>query len=226
MASFSGNFDGDGFAIKNVTVNRTVVQTGFFNYLTATAVIQNLTVETSAAGITGAARVGGIAGEMAAGAKITNCKVRGKITGTGDAVGGIAGYARTSITECVSNALVTGNGSTGQVGGISGYVTGGTVSKCVALGTAVGYARIGGITGEATTNVIVENCASYSFLNKSTPGGYPNLGGIVGHAYNNITIRNCLAAGLEKGGGGSAALTMTGGILGGGGTRIAIDKHH
>ncbi|MCL2433205.1 MAG: hypothetical protein FWD16_01615, partial [Clostridia bacterium] len=209
---FSGNFNGQGFAIKNLVVDMpTTNGIGLFSTVGSTGMVQNLRVETgqigSAVGITGNANVGGIAGNMNAG-KIQNCTVKGLIVSaatTGNAnLGGIVGYYNNaaSVTECVSLTDLQAN--VGYVGGIFGATASGCVTqRCAWVGTVLkSGSMVGGIGGDNYGGRVTD-CYSGGVI-------VPNAGwcaGIIGRNCNGSPkIENCVS---------NTAITSTGSYVGG-----------
>ncbi len=104
-----------------------------------------------------------------------------------DEVGGIAGYSKGGISECVSTMDLIRSGSfylDESIGGIVGE--GGLVSASYALGTVEGKRYVGGIAG----NGAVE----YSYA-MGTVHGSEYVGGLVGYG----TVRNSYAANIVQG---------------------------
>ncbi len=104
-----------------------------------------------------------------------------------DEVGGIAGYSKGGISECVSTMDLIRSGSfylDESIGGIVGE--GGLVSASYALGAVEGKRYVGGIAG----NGAVE----YSYA-MGTVHGSEYVGGLVGYG----TVRNSYAANIVQG---------------------------
>ncbi len=87
------------------------------------------------------------------GATIENLTVEGSVTGTGNNVGGIVGFAYMNCTvrNCTANVTVTGTSGTG-IGGVVGKVGGSTVGtfvleNCTNKGAVNGKLYTGGIIG-------------------------------------------------------------------------------
>jgi len=77
--------------------------------------------------------VGGFVGDSGLGA-ITNCYARGSINavglfGSGDSIGGFAGWNNQTLTNCYSTGLVTTN-AVAHIGGFCGWNDGGTITDC------------------------------------------------------------------------------------------------
>ena len=143
------------------------------------------------------------------GGAIKDLKVSGKVSGEGDYIGGIVGYAlNTNLTNChflnVSEtelSIVTGRNN---VGGLAGYIAG-TVIECSNTGNVTGTTQyVGGITGQhKPSGNSGEIKTSY---NAGTITGGDIVGGIVGEGGRNI--ENCYNLGEISGG------STVGGIAG------------
>lgn len=129
--SFSGVFDGGGYAVRGLRIDAQMYNVGLFSR-TYGATIKNLIVETAGDGVLGAGRVGIIAGRMTQ-TKVTGCRVAGRVSGV-DTVGGIAGEAisGSSIIGCKADAEVVSYGV--YAGGIAGYLSAAEVTDCFAAG--------------------------------------------------------------------------------------------
>ena len=128
-------------------------------------------------------------------ATVKDLSVSGSVSGGNYYTGAVVGYADTSrITNCVSDAAVSGGSN---VGGIAGGVACGYdpvyISGCVNGGRVSGReSNIGGIAG-ALTNAIASDCANAGAV---TGGGSWNsgIGGIVGYGIGG-GVANCLNRG-------------------------------
>lgn len=117
ITEFTGNFDGNGYSISGLYINRPATDyVGFFGYTGDGAEIELLAIER--AEITGQSYTGGVAG-MNSGS-ITSSYATGTIMVTGDYAGGITGMNQDGglITTSYSTSSVNGNN---HVGGIAGY---------------------------------------------------------------------------------------------------------
>jgi hypothetical protein len=203
--AFVGRFDGNGYTISNLTVNRQETWgIGLFGFVMGNdsfSSIQNLTVND--VNVKGSCSVGGVVGMI--NGKITNIKLTGNNRVEGyefGAVGGIVGMGYGVIEDCAANADVTSSGKSMQ--GL-GLICGGgkwlTVRDCTATGnvTAKGFGAfsVGGLVGCIQESPIMENCTVKATVNASDEKSFM-VGGLVGHAGNydksNPTlIRNCSA---------------------------------
>ena len=113
---FDGIFNGNGHKISGVTINDEGSVRGFFRYVTNNAEINDLTVYADIAPSGSRSVVGGIAGSNSG--RISNCTFSGSVSGA-DKIGGIAGVNTSEgvIIYCKSKGVVFGSHF---VGGIAG----------------------------------------------------------------------------------------------------------
>lgn len=200
---FQGTFHGNGHTISGLSFDKKGSKVGLFRTLTASAVVEDLTVEGTISPQGSASQAGLLVGENYG--TVTRCAVQGSVTGQED-IGGLVGLNGESgcIQSCTSAAAVTGvtnaGGITGQnlgtvenssntgeintqadqetptsVGGIAG-LSRGTIRGCTNSG-AVGYQHVGynmgGIAGLQSGEI--SNCS-----NTAPIQGRKDVGGIVG----------------------------------------------
>ena len=133
---FNGTFDGNNCTIFNVTSNQTTDSVGFFGYIGASGIVQNVTFDGAA--IMGTTNCGVVVGSAASGAKVDNVKVvRSSVAGQSN-LGGIVGRGSLTITECEVDdisviASIQNDVGGDNVGGIIGYCNGGTLTSCKAV---------------------------------------------------------------------------------------------
>ena len=109
--------------------------------------IENIKILTNCS-VEGEDYVGGIVGD-AKGSIIGNCENHAKVDGT-NYVGGIVGdyeLPSKSITSCANYGVVTGTGE--SVGGIAGYFVSGTIQNCANYGDITGIFYVGNLIGLA-----------------------------------------------------------------------------
>lgn len=195
---FMGNFDGNGYSIKGMVINRPDMDNvGFWGFIW-NASISNLIIKESS--ITARQNVGGIAGHSYS-STITNCTYSGEVCGSSNNIGGIIGYSQlpTTCISCKHYGSINGNNN---IGGIIGNLEGtstqskdASVSSCCNYGNIVGLQNTGGIIGR-------------SFLeNHST---YTEMAGHYFHSVSNhaTTICQCVSIGNVNG------TNYVGGLLG------------
>ncbi len=130
---------------------------------------------------------------------------------TGDAyVGGLIGYLSGGTVE---NCYVTGTGVSGTgnvVGGLIGCAYGSAVTNCSASVNVSGVGSVGGLIGSADTTPVYYSYATGTVNNTST-----ETGGLIG-ATSAVEINYCYASGNVTGS------TFTGGLLGNSQTGASI----
>ena len=182
-AAFSGTFDGGGFVIDSLFINRTGerLYLGLFAYVTGTIINTG----------------------------ITNAKVTG---GANSTVGGLAGAARGTISECyASSVAITGLAGTSarDYGGLVGAANG-TISGCYVSGVSItGPVQYpGGLVGSSSGTI--SSCyVSGASITASITGG----GGLVGRQFTG-TISGCYTSGGSITNTSSFFLNDTGGLVG------------
>ena len=202
---FTGTFDGKGFRILNLVVNRAADDyIGLFGY-TNGATLQNVIISTAT--MTGDDGVAVLIG-YSFGCTISQCAVAGTVTGDMN-IGGLIGYSSGDIlSECSSDVAVTGDIG---VGGLVGYGSVITVSHCHAIGNVVGAGgskvNIGGFVGSlAGASTISDSYATGDVT------GDDYIGGFVGFSTGTTgLVRRCYATGDVT------AITCAGGFIGNGG---------
>ena len=205
---FQGTFHGNGHTISGFSFEKKGSKTGLFRTLTASAVVEDLTVEGDLAPQGSASQAGLLVGENYG--TVSRCAARGSVSGQED-IGGLVGLNGESgcIQSCTSAAAVTGvtnvGGITGQnlgavenssntgeintqadqetptsVGGIAG-LSRGTIRGCTNSG-AVGYQHVGYTMGGIQSGEI-SNCS-----NTAPIQGRKDVGGIAGQFEPNTSL--------------------------------------
>ncbi len=189
---FTGSYNGSGYKISNLHINRSESNIGFFKYLGQNALIKNINLENC--NITGSTSTGGIVGsitdESSNSATVDNCQVSGQINGS-SYTGGIAGSGEyPNITNCTSTATVTSTAS--SIGGIIGRCKTFTITNCSNKGDVSGLDKVGGIIGEDhyTATCTISGCSNYG-----TISGRNDIGGIAGNCTGSLTISECFTHG-------------------------------
>jgi hypothetical protein len=142
--SFIGEFDGQGFAVNGLWINRSSSSDiGLFGY-TYGASIENLGVNISDAGVKGYYYVGGLVG-LNFESSIENCYATGNVTGIG-CVGGLMGRnGNATIINCYATGNIEG---TEWVGGLVGYHNESSIENCYTIGNVTGTGLyVGGLAG-------------------------------------------------------------------------------
>ncbi len=196
-APFAGNFDGNGYAVKNLYVNinsSSTVYVGLFGYNKGS--IKNLVIKDAVviASISNAKRgsnvfVGGIVGYSSEGI-ITNCYNTGNVSAYADTnlssvacAGGIVGYSKSNIVNCSNTGSVSAKASSSTdgcwayAGGIAG-TNASVISYCNNKG---GLSAVASTSSDLSSNIVSVCAWSY-------------VGGITGENYGTIT--NCNNTGI------------------------------
>lgn len=166
--AFSGNFNGAGYTIDNLFIDRSSTdEVGLFSAVGSGALIRNLTLTNG--DVTGQYYVGGLLGRVysSGSLKINNCSVSGTIEGTDD-VGILIGFVHgtANIRNCYTSGSATGRSSIGGLIGGIGY------------GFGVGSAEI-------------KNCYSTAEVSSSTGPA----GSFIGAALSDSVFTDCYATG-------------------------------
>lgn len=192
--SFSGIFDGNGYIINNLTINRTSEQyIGLFGHVT-NAEIKNVGLDKG--NVSGYRYIGAIVGYAESGSNIKNCYATCKVTGyykQGDYKGGLVGINLGTISNSYATGDVTqSNGAGDWAGGLVGSNIG-TIMNCFATGAVYGFSMTGGLVGENKGTIT----QSYS---TGSVTGHTITGGLVGeNKGSGATISDCYTTGSVAG---------------------------
>lgn len=225
---YTGTLDGNGQAIKSIDVDGTGTgsETGFIDKLASGGEIKNLTVEDSTikgddttgfiglvegdvtdvtltnVTVEGKSEVGTLAGENNGGT-IQNATAGGSVSGTGNLVGGLAGYNSGTIEDSSASGTVEGDENVGGFVGQNSDKDTGKIKNSYATGSVTGYSNIGGFAGSQTADtgrgqdrgLIEKSYATGSvtggdgtgrFFDPSAVGGFVgknNSGGTISESY-------------------------------------------
>lgn len=207
---FTGSFDGCGYTIDNIFIDRDGNRTGFFGNVNG-ATISNVNITNSIvisgnqyAGIligysedskvynchvkgvvrTDSIEVGGFVG-VAYESSLANCSFEGSVTGGtySDRIGGFVGRAdHSTIVNCYINSITTGDDNVGGI--IGGNIYSSDILNCYAMGEVYGDDNVGGIVGSG--KAIIDQCYSIASVNGSS-----DTGALVGSAGTSLTVTNC-----------------------------------
>jgi len=153
---FEGTFDGNGYAIHNLSLNGTMDYTGLFCVVLARGTVKNLNILDYQ--ISGKNYVGALAGKSEG--TIENCYTRGNVIITGDTekqaskpqyYGGLTGLNYGTITHCQADVELTVRQShANSFGGLAGF-NACTIRQSCAVGSMTVSAddtfRFGGLIG-------------------------------------------------------------------------------
>jgi hypothetical protein len=167
---FTGSFDGQGYEIRDLFINRPGEDfVGLFG--DTEGVIKDIGVVNAT--VSGHAWVSGLVG-LNGGGTVSNSYFTGSVTGTGNGmfgstVGGLVGANGGTVSNSYSSGSVTGSWYVGGLVGQNWY----TVSNSYSTGSVTGDRDVGGLVGH--NDGTVSN--SYSTGNVT---GYSEVGGLVG----------------------------------------------
>lgn len=209
---FAGTFNGNGNTISNLNLKYGASKDdvsysygGFFGYVTGEISdlnLENLNMQARSGPI------GGIAGFLDKGGKISNCTVSGTLSGLEhyslkkilcSQVGGIVGLNSGAVESCVNDCTITS--VTSKIGGIAGFVKNGSISNCTNNGELEGKNDVGGIAGdvtaESTNTATISGCSNMGEIQGKESGTFENrgFGGVVGATTGDVTISGCSNSG-------------------------------
>ncbi len=242
---FTGTLDGNGYVVKNLTINRPTedgvglfVLIGDGNTMSGGEVknlgLENVNVEGNggAAGlasmsvgnitncyiigdISGKDYIGGLVGQNLG--TISNTFTTGTVIASGSSVGGLVGSNLGLITDCNSKCSVTGTIYTGGLVGMSGTL-GMPVTNTVSI---INSYSTGTVKGDMVTGGLVgyidEGIVTNSYSTSLIKGSKDVAGGLAGYLING-TISNSYATGLVQG------TTNVGGLVGLSDTNAKIEN--
>jgi hypothetical protein len=209
VTPFTGNFDGKGYTITGLTINRPATDDiGLFGYAGSpgggptVVYVKNVVLES--ASIVGLDQVGALVGEARDYVYIEDCRSSGTVSGR-YSIGGLVGELGASssrITWCSSSCEVTG--STMDAGGLFGGCQG-TVTDSYATGDVHGEQYAGGL-GSLAVSASVVRC--FATGDVDTTDDY--AGGLFGYA-GDSSVTDCYARGSVTAAGVGA---YAGGVVG------------
>jgi hypothetical protein len=180
---FTGRFDGQGFEIRDLFIDRPSQDTvGLFSFVNTGATIVNVVVMD--ADVTGELYTGGLAGHNRG--SVNNCYSTGNVTGD-TFIGGLVGENGGTVSNSYSTATVNGSS---EVGGLIGQ-NHGTVNTSYSTGAATGDSYVGGLVGWNHDGTVSNSYSSASVA------GELLVGGLVGQ--NRAGVGNCYSTGNVTG---------------------------
>lgn len=198
---FTGTFDGQGYKIIGLKINRDNDYIGLFGYANGAKIFN---VELEDCNISGQDYVSGILG-YGKNTTVSDCKISGKITGVGYYVAAAGGYLESENTIVLSNCTNTADivSNAGYIGGLFGKISGNnyTIKNCINSGSVktIGTEHleyIGGIVGSGE-KVDIDSCENKGVINTTAAGYYvAYIGGISGKC---ADISNCINRGNVRG---------------------------
>lgn len=210
---FTGTFDGNGFTITGLTINRSAESDiGLFGYANS-ATIKDVTL--ADIDYTGRAKIGGLLGTMdswtlVAEAGVYNCHVTGDIVFSGDdevKVGGMVGFSFGGVgppkclwNDCTSDVTIarTGVPESTSIGCFVGITAVSTFDNCRATGTITnGHDEVGGFAGYDDNGNLFNDCSAnttITLLDDATKcGGFS--GYVIACSFGDSVYSRCSARG-------------------------------
>jgi uncharacterized protein (TIGR02145 family) len=193
ISTFTGNFDGQGYEISGLYIDRGGDRIGLFGIVdNMTTVIEN--VGLVGVNIRGGNYVGGLIGYSENVSSVEGNYTTGAVHGTGAAgsVGGLIGRNMdSSVSNCYSNVTVT-SVDNGGTGGLIGNTQGGSVSNSYATGNVQATNNVGGLIGNIYGTLNIFNC--YATGDVLGTGSAAGIGGLIGYN-DSASISNSYATG-------------------------------
>jgi len=186
-APFTGSLDGQGYEIRDLSINRPhECQVALFAFVGEAGAIQNVSVVNAT--VTGGGPVGSLVA-MNDGT-VSNSYSTGNVTGDGE-VGGLVGHNGGIVNNSYSSGSVTGDYSSSNVPGEGWCVGGlvamndGTVSNSYSTGNVNGNLYVGGLVGRSYYGTVSNSYSTGSVTGDSSVGGLVgwNEGGTVSASF-------------------------------------------
>ena len=199
ISRFEGTFDGNGYTIANLQINRDSTQyVGLFSVTGRSSLIHDIGLLNVA--IEGGRGTGSLIGAKSG--RLRNSFATGKVTGKGSGeVGGLVGDNRGNIVNSISSVNVTDD-SGSDTGGLVGIHNEGAITGSSANGNVTGISTVGGLVGENTAQVI--NSSARGLVTATGD----DIGGLVGRNTGaGSRIINSYATGAVSGSGYVGGLT-------------------
>jgi hypothetical protein len=193
---FLGEYDGGGFTVRGLEIQRDTDCLGLFGYLGFGGKISNLQVITAREGAVKGADGGQFVGALLgynAGGTVEACRSSGAVSG-GDAVGGLvgantaAGVVRQSESDCVT-------GGTSRVGGLVGWNDDASIEQGHAAGSVGAAESAGGLVGSNTAGGAISNCHASGSVLRTAGGTDTGFGGFAGFAGDGTSIAHSFSVG-------------------------------
>jgi len=187
--SFSGNFDGKGYTVDGLYINRpNIYRVGLFGIISSD--IKNIGVTNI--DIQGMNDVGGLVGFTEGSTTITNSFSSGNVSG-GIEVGGLVGaVTNTTIEKSYSHSSVNGNY---KVGGLVGEnILSSNITQSYSTGAVSGNSDVGGLVGHNRDSSNITKSYSHSNVSGDSP-----VGGLVGENVYGGSITQSYSTGAVSG---------------------------
>ena len=180
VANFTGNFDGKGFKIFNLTLNELNVDYRGLFAVVSNAIIQNVGLEN--VDVKGRNYVGALSGSVLNSTTISNCYVTGNVNSYSYAGGLVGRLNGSTISNSYADVTVYGssgstNASSDFIGGFIGQgVSKSTIKNCYSIGNVSNMRNTAsGFIGSSTTTF--DSIITNSFWDMGTSGLSTSNGG-------------------------------------------------
>ncbi|HKJ52613.1 MAG TPA: GLUG motif-containing protein [Gammaproteobacteria bacterium] len=206
-ASFEASFNGNGYTIRNLFIDRPAADTetggqfvGLFGIVQGTGTrIEIANVVLRDAEVNGDMRTGLLAGQVLGGpVVIRDCDIAGTLTATGNNNGGLAGelFGGVTVQDCAVDAQVSGNGFLGgMIGSAAQFIT---ITRVSAAGAVTNISASGGATGGVIGSLSALDAEMSAVQASNTVAGGDNSGGVVG-ILNDAILTDASATGTVSG---------------------------
>ena len=183
-------FDGDGYAISNYSIEHLGDNVGLFGYVGGDSTLGNVFLNDIE--VSGYNRIGGLAGYNKG--TVTGCKVKGTVSGITE-IGGLVGYNNGKIINCTSIGSADGEKAIGGLVGLNNE----EVQDSSSSMRIQGDSRLGGLVGENEDKIV--ECHSTGIIE----GSDNQIGGLVGingiHSFIKESYSTGSVSGYEEVGG-------------------------
>jgi len=198
---FTGSYDGGGFSISNLAIDRPTENSALFSLIGEGGVVKNVALLN--VNIKGDSNVGGVA--VFNSGRIQNCSVSGSIisstsSGYGTGVGSVVASNDGTVENCYTTCNLSGYRNVGGVAGSNN----GMIQNCYATGNVSGDEYIGGVVGTnhgtmaMFNNGTVQNCfATGNVSGKNYVGGIAGSNTMEDFFGPGGIIKNCVALNKE-----------------------------
>ena len=171
LSAFSGSFDGQGYEIRDLFINRpSKSPVGLFGFTEECGIIKDIGLVNVT--VTGYYYVGGLVGYN--NGIVTDSYSRGNVSGIVGMVGGLVGKNTDTVSNSYSTASVSG---VVNVGSLVGDNWGGTVSNSYSTGNVIGSSCVGGLVAYNNKGIVTNSYSTGSVT------GDEEAGGLVGRNY-------------------------------------------
>jgi hypothetical protein len=215
---FDGTYDGNGYQIKNIYLERGTSQyTGLFGYAGDNSVIKNVYIYNGYLKSYG--KYSGVLVGCSRG-KILNDSVVASVYQYADYGGGVSGSASTIDKSYFLGTITTSNAN---IGGVTGEIYRGKISNSSAqaiITSSVSSASITHAVGGVIGNVVgtkdepgtAEDCYFMGTIYDTS--GYAHLGGVIGTVSSYCVASRCVGLGMMSTKVGSSTTGSCGGVIG------------